>query len=115
MQRIIRDSLIIKSNSPVKFLVYLAGLIKKELLEHSSHFNSSFLYYDREVNVVDCINSLTVSKYKIYFEMEDEIRYLIFNNRQLYWYDVIQNYRKYQNSIHLRWLGNIHNSNIKFE
>lgn len=115
MQGIVRDSLSIKSSSPTKFLVYLVGLIKKELLEHSSHFNNSFLYYGREVTVLDCINSLTVSKYKIYFEMEDEIRYLIFNNRQLYWYDVIQNYRKYQKFVYLRWRGNTHNLNIKFK
>ena len=115
MQGIIRDSLVIKSKRSHTFLCYLCDLMKKELLRYSTNFNSSFLYYNNEIRVNDCIESLTIEKHKIYFKMEDEIRYLIFNNRQLYWYYTIQKYKRNQDNIFLRWRGSMNNSSIKLK
>lgn len=86
--------LFIATKYPKKFNDYLVCKIKKELKGLSLFFNPLFLYRGKKYSLVECLSSLSYNKGRIFFKLEYPIRYLIYNNRQLYWLDTIDKYRR---------------------
>ena len=83
----------IKTPYSKEFNEYLMKKIKKDLKNASSLFNSSFIFRGDTYTIEQCINSLYVFRGEILFKMDMVVKHLIYNNRQLFWLEIIENYQ----------------------
>ena len=99
----------IKSDKSISFNNYLIKKIKADLAQSALFFNPTFLYHGKEHFVQKCIDSLQYKKGYICFSELLPIKYLIFNNRQLYWLKIMDYYQRNLNREYLIWRGKLAN------
>ncbi len=99
----------IKSDKSISFNNYLIKKIKADLAQSALFYNPTFIFRGKEYSVKKCIDSLLYIKGYICFSEILPIKHLIFNNRQLYWLNVIRYYQRNLNSEYLIWRGKIAN------
>lgn len=99
----------IHSNYPPEFNGYLLKKIKADLRKSAFFFNPTFLFRNKEYTLDQCIDSLFCYRRKIYFKLEMPVRHLIYNNRQLFWLNIIELYKISLDKEYLSWKGYMQN------
>lgn len=95
----------IHSNRSKSFNDYLIKKIKADLKKAALSFNPIFLFQNKKYTINFCIDSLTYKKGIILFEESIPIKHLIYNNRQLFWINIIHFYSDNLNREYLIWRG----------
>ena len=95
----------IHSNRSQLFNDYIIKKIKADLKQSALSFNSVFLYHGKEYTLLYCIDSLFCKNGLITFRELLPIKHLIYNNRQLFWIDVMNFYARNLASEYLIWKG----------
>lgn len=99
----------IHSNYSKQFNEYLIKKIKADLKQSAFFFNPVFLYHGELYTLDKCINSLTITKNIIHYKLYLQVKYLIYNNRQLFWLEILNYYSKNINREYLLWKGRVAN------
>ena len=99
----------IHSNYSTQFNEYLLKKIKADLKKSAFFFNSVFIFHGKKYTLNQCIESLCVEKGVIKFNLYLPIKHLVYNNRQLFWVNVIKRYSDSLDKLYLLWKGKIHN------
>ncbi len=99
----------IRSNRPSQFNTYLVKKIKADLRQSALFFNPTFMFNGKKYSVRHCIDSLQCKKNKIFFSELLPIKYLIYNNRQLYWLKIMGYYAENLNREYLLYAGKLAN------
>jgi hypothetical protein len=100
----------IVSNKPSQFNTYLVKKIKADLKKSAFFFNPTFLFNGKKYSIKRCIDSLQCKKNKIFFSELIPIKYLIYNNRQLYWVKIMKYYSDNLNREYLLFVGRVSNN-----
>ena len=109
LYRRIMSLLEIKSDKPKSFNDYLMKKIKADLKQSALSFNPTFLFRSKQYSVRRCIESLYCRKGVITFKEIIPIKYLIYNNRHLYWLKFIAYYKNNLNKEYLLYVGKLAN------
>lgn len=99
----------IHSNYSTQFNEYLLSKIKADLKKSAFFFSPVFLYQNKVYTISRCINSLTITKNIIHYRLYPQIKHLIYNNRQLFWLEVINYYSTNISREYLIWKGKLAN------
>lgn len=99
----------IHSNYSKQFNEYLIKKIKADLKQSTFFFNPVFRYCKDIYSLSKCIDSLTLTKNIIHFRLNKQVKYLIYNNRQLFWLDILSFYSKNLNREYLLWKSKVCN------
>lgn len=93
------------TDKPRAFNEYLLGKIKADLKKSAFFFNPSFFFRGKEYTLIQCIESLNINKNRITYSLLMQVKHLIYNNRQLFWKDILLKYASELDREYLTWRG----------
>jgi hypothetical protein len=97
----------IHSTYAPQFNEYLIEKIKADLKQSAFFFNPVFIFHNRGYTLSQCIDSLYYHKNKIQFKLYIPIKHLIYDNRQLYWLTIMNQYSESLDREYLLWKAKV--------
>lgn len=97
--------LYIESNKPHEFNLYIIKKVKADLKKSAFTLNPYFIFKNKRYTLKQCIDSLYVNKKTgiITYKEIYPVKHLIYNNRQLFWLSVLEDYNNNLNYYYMIW------------